>query len=355
MKMSAIRHAYWVRVCPGGFSAMSRFFYRALASKRIASLMNAIVGHYATIYMIHRPRPFDGAYEGVSPELLEECIFYAKAAGFEFASIDEVIEKARNKQKPDRPTLCFTLDDGYEDQLEQLVPILLKHQCKPTLFAIVDMVDGSDWPWDSKISAAIWNTKLKQLAFHFNHRVFELDFSEPNAKRASRRQLTRFGKSLPAAQLEQYVTALLSALDVEPSAQAPAEYKPSTWESLRKAEQEGLRIGSHACSHQVFAALSDAQIKQELQRAQDVLARELVNPSRVFCYPSGTLNDFSARHTELVKDMNLFIGAVTSMPGNISQQQIAQQPFLVKRHSFPASFDKFVRYSSWLEYIRSRI
>ncbi len=355
MKMSAIHRACWARVYPGGFDPMSRFFYRALASKRIAALMNIMVGHYATIYMIHRPRPRDGAYEGVSPELLEECIVYAKAAGFEFASIDEVIEKARNKQKPDRPTLCFTLDDGYEDQLEQLVPILLKHQCKPTLFTIVDMVDGIDWPWDSKISAAVWNTPQKQLAFDFNNHAFALDFSEPHARRASRRQLTRFGKSLPAAQLEQYVTALLSALDVEPHGPAPAEYKPSTWDSLRKAEQAGLRIGSHACSHRVFAALSDAQIQQELQRAQAVLARELVNPSRVFCYPSGTLNDFSLHHTQLVKDTQFFIGAVTSMPGNISQQQIAQQPFLVKRHSFPASFDKFVRYSSWLEYIRSRI
>lgn len=334
---------------------MSGFLYQTLTSKRIASLMNSIVGHYATIYMIHRPRTLDGAYEGVSPELLEECIVYAKNAGFEFASVDEVIERALNKQKPNRPTLCFTLDDGYQDQLDQLVPILLKHDCKPTLFTIVDMVDGVDWPWDSKISYAIWNTQQRQLSFRFNERLFELDFSGPDARRSSRRQLTRFGKSLPAEQLNHYVTELLAALDYEPTKQAPPAYKPSTWDSLRQAEQAGLRIGSHACSHCVFAALSDTQVKQELQRANDVLARELLNPSRVFCYPSGTLNDFSLHHTALVKNMDFFIGAVTSMPGNISQHQIAQNPFLVKRHSFPGSFEKFVRYSSWLEYIRSRI
>ncbi len=334
---------------------MSGLLYKALTSRRIAALMNSVVGHYATIYMIHRPRPLDGAYEGVSPALLEECIIYAKNAGFEFASVDDVIANALAKRKPNRPTLCFTLDDGYQDQLDQLVPVLLKHRCKPTLFAIVDMVDGNDWPWDSKLSYAIWNTPESQLQFRFNDTLFDLDFSQPDARRASRRRLTRFGKSLPAEQLASYVAALLTALRFEPSQAAPEAYKPSTWESLRAAEQDGLRIGSHACSHRVFAALTDNQVKHELQRANDLLTRELAAPSRVFCYPSGTLSDFSLRHTELVKETDFFVGAVTSMPGNINQAQIEQNPFLIKRHSFPASFEKFVRYSSWLEYIRSSI
>ena len=334
---------------------MGDIFHRALASRRIAALMNAMVGHYTTIYMLHRPRPLDGAYEGVSSELLEECILYAKNAGFEFASVDEVIEQALAKQKPTRPTLCFTLDDGYQDQLDQLVPVLLKHGCKPTLFTIVDMVDGVDWPWDSKISDAIWNSPLRELNIDVNQHAFKLDLSTAEAKRNSRRQLTRFGKILPASQLDDYVVALLQALNVNPHQPAPSSYQPSNWESLRRAEQAGLRIGSHACSHKVFSALSDAQITQELEWAHALLTRELVNPSRVFCYPSGASSDFSLHHTALVKATDFFMGAVTSIPGNISQTQIAQNPFLIKRHSFPASFEKFVRYSSWLEYIRSRI
>lgn len=333
---------------------MSSILKRTLASTRMTTLMNSIVGHYVTIYMIHRPRPLDGAYDGVLPELLEECIIYAKNAGFEFASIDEVLTNALAQRKPKRPTLCFTLDDGYQDQLDQLVPILLKHDCKPTLFAIIDMIDGVDWPWDSKLSYAIWNTREPHLDFHFNNTTFSLDFNQPTARRSARRQLTRFGKSLSAEQLNEYVSTLLAALKFDPETVTPSAYTPSTWKSLRQAEDAGLCIGSHACSHRVFAALSDTEVVQELQHANDKLAHELTNPSKVFCYPSGTLSDFSMHHTDLVKRME-FIGAVTSMPGNISQQYIKQNPFLVKRHSFPDSFEKFVRYSSWLEYIRSNI
>ncbi|HSC68118.1 MAG TPA: polysaccharide deacetylase family protein [Cellvibrio sp.] len=317
-------------------------------------MMNSIVGHYVTIYMIHRPRPLDGAYDGVLPELLEECIVYAKSAGFEFASIDEVLDNAILQRKPRRPTLCFTLDDGYQDQLDQLVPVLLKHECKPTLFAIIDMIDGRDWPWDSKLSYAIWNTQETHLDFHFNGTAFSLDFIHAAARRNARRQLTRFGKSLNAEQLNSYVAALLTALRFELNSPPPSAYTPTNWESLRQAEAAGLRIGSHACSHRVFAALSDEQVIQELHHASARLACELANPSQVFCYPSGTLTDFSLHHSDLVQQTG-FIGAVTSMPGNISQQHIRQNPFLVNRHSFPDSFEKFVRYSSWLEYIRSNI
>lgn len=326
-----------------------------LTSKRISDIMNSVVGHYVTIYMIHRPRPLDAAYEGVNPELLEACIIYAKEAGFEFVSIDDVINNALNGKKPARPTLCFTLDDGYQDQLDQLVPILLKHDCKPTLFAIVDMVDGLDWPWDSKLSNAIWRTTLQELTFHFNGNRFDLRLSLPNDRRNLRRQLTRFGKSLSADQLTAFTKALLVELGFSPDDAVPLAYKPSTWESLRQAEQAGLRIGSHACSHRVFSALTDDQVKLELKRAQTLLSEQLKNPSKVFCYPSGTFNDFSLHHTKLVKETNFFVGAVTSMPGNTNHRQIKNEPFLIKRHSFPNSLEKFVRYTSWLEYLRSSI
>lgn len=328
---------------------------QTLTSKRITGLMNSLVGHYVTIYMIHRPRPCDGAYEGVSPELLESCILYAKRAGFEFASIDEVIANALTKKKPNRPTVCFTLDDGYQDQLDQLVPILLNHNCKPTLFTIVDMIDGLDWPWDSKLSFAIWNTNKTELLFHFGQQQFHLNLTLPEDRRHARRQLIRFGKGLSADELVRYSQELLTALGFTPDDPVPPAYQPSTWDSLRQAEEAGLRIGSHACSHRVFTALSDEQVLAELERAHTLLARELKNPSSVFCYPSGTLKDFSLHHAKLVEETGLFIGAVTSMAGNTNHQQINKNPFLIKRHSFPDSVEKFIRYTSWIEYLRSKI
>ncbi|MCE3254057.1 MAG: hypothetical protein K0Q67_3077 [Cellvibrio sp.] len=167
---------------------MDTTLHRLLASSSINALMNSIVGHYVTIYMIHRPQPLDGAYEGLTPALLEECIVYAKNAGFEFASIDEILADAIAGRKPQRPTICFTLDDGYQDQLDQLVPVLLAHQCKPTLFTIVDMIDGIVWPWDARLSYATWTSTQTNANFQFNNVRFDLLLDQPAARIRSRRR-----------------------------------------------------------------------------------------------------------------------------------------------------------------------
>lgn len=333
---------------------MSRFLQSTLASPRVTRLMNLLVGHYVTIYMIHRPQPDNGAYEGLAPALLNDCLIYAKEAGFEFAYIDDLVADALAGNKRQRPTICFTLDDGYQDQVDQLVPVLLKHDAKPTLYTIVDMIDQIDWPWDAKLNYAVWNCAEPHVEFSFQGMSFQLDLTNPTARTHSRRQLTRFGKTLLSSVLIQFVQDALAALAIEIPTSAPSTYRPAIWESLRAAEQQGLRIGSHACTHQVFAALSDAQVSAELQRANVRLAQEIKNPSLVFCYPSGTNQDFFPRQAELIKAEG-FIAALTAIPGNMRLQHIQKNPLYIKRHSFPNSFEKFVRYSSWLEYIRSSI
>ena len=333
---------------------MGNFLQSALVSTPVTALMNRLVGHYATIYMIHRPQPDNGAYEGLSPALLDKCLEYATHNGFEFASIDDLVADALTGRKPRRPTLCFTLDDGYQDQVEQLVPVLLKHQAKPTLYVINDLIDQTDWPWDSKLSYALWQCRFNHLELPSQGERFQLDLSTPIARIQSRRQLTRFGKTLSSSALSQFVADAITALAVELPSQAPQAYQPATWDSLRAAEQQGLRIGAHACSHRVFSALSDDEIRTELTQSYQRLEQEVRHPSRVFCYPSGTAQDFLPRQINLVEQAG-FIAALTSIPGNIRMQHIKQAPFQIKRHSFPNRFETFVRYSSWLEYIRSSI
>lgn len=333
---------------------MSHLLLRSLTARPIRSLMNALLGHYVTIYMIHRPATGDGAYEGLSPELLEKAIVYAQENGFEFAALDDLISDALAGRTRTRPTLCFTLDDGYQDQLDILVPVLLKHQCQPTLFVLVDMIDNLEWPWDSQLAYALWTAPAQTLAVTCGEQSLQLDLNTRESRKLARRQLTRLGKTLPATQLIAFKENIIAQLQLEVPATAPASYQPATWDSLREAEAAGLRIGSHACSHQVFTALSTDEITAELARAKQRLTQELINPSQVFCYPSGTVRDFLPEHFPLVRNAG-HNAAVTSIPGNTNQRAIQSNPYAIHRHSFPANLEKFIRYSSWLEYIRSRL
>src|SRR6187402_1686971 len=130
---------------------MDKLLTHVLGFKPLNKFINKLLGHYVTIFMIHRSVAKDDSYQGLSPELLEQCLIYAKNNNYHFASLDEVVHNAMNDIQPERPTLCFTLDDGFDDQVKELVPILLKYGAKPTIFVLSNFVDGLDWPWDSRL------------------------------------------------------------------------------------------------------------------------------------------------------------------------------------------------------------
>lgn len=328
------------------------FLLKACTAPSVSQLMRFLLGQFVTIYMLHRPKSPNGAYEGVNPEFLEQAIHYAKNAGFHFASIDELVSDALAGKQQQHPTLCFTLDDGYQDQLDRLVPVLLKHDCKPTLFVITDMINAKDWPWDAKLAYALWNTSDPVLDIILDNRAqrFLLDTAENRI--ATRRKLTTYAKRLSSDKLAEFLSLILPALNIDLS-RPPPEYQPASWDSLRTAEENGLKIGSHGCSHRVFSALDNEQILFELDKAKTLLAQNISNPSRVFCYPSGKATDFLDGHKHLLAKEG-YIGALNSIAGNPSFSSIQANPFNIHRHSFPGNLNTFIRYSSWLEYLRSK-
>lgn len=314
--------------------------------------MGCLLGQFVTIYMMHRPKATDGAYEGTNPELLELYIKQAQKRGFHFASVEEVVSDALSGKKQRHPTLSFTLDDGYQDQLDVLVPVLLQYNCKPTIFVITDMIDTNEWPWDAKLAYGIWNTPVTQLEVQMNSAFEKIRLDTPIHRISARRQLTTYAKRLPENQLEKFLDTILPQLKIDFSS-PPREYQPASWKSLQVAEAKGLHVGSHGCSHRVFNSLTDDQIIVELDRAKHTLAEHIKNPSRIFCYPSGKITDFSNKHSTLLKNAG-YIGSLSSIPGNPNYRMIQSNPFSICRHSIPNNLGTFIRYASWLEYLRSK-
>ena len=304
--------------------------------------------------MIHRSVAKDGSYQGLSPALLEQCLIYAKNNNYHFASLDEVVHNALNNIKPDRPTLCFTLDDGFDDQVQELVPVLLKYGAKPTIFVLTNFVDGVDWPWDSRLSHIVWNTQRPSGIMSYKGKIFELNFESIEHKLKTRRALVKYAKNLSSQELDGFIEAVSKELNVSTPATATDIYKPTSWDALRHYESLGLNIGSHACSHRVFSSLTMEEVENELIHAKARLSAEIKSPSQVFCYPSGTAHDYSAKHADLVKKLG-YVAAVSANPSNTTNSLIKQDLYNIRRHGFPMSFSRFVRYASWFEAMRGRL
>lgn len=334
---------------------MKKALLQMMTCKTMDRLMTKIVGPSVTIYTLHRPTSADNSFSGIDEQLLEQCLQYAVARDYAFASIDEVVKAAMSGQALTRPTLCFTLDDGYADQVERLVPVLLKYQAKPTLFTITDFVDQQDWPWDAKLAYLIWQTPKSELTIKSRGEVLTVDCSTPNARVQTRRTLSRYAKTLSYTGLIDFLTTLAHECELIIPAQAPAPYTATTWQELRRYTAQGLHVGAHTRSHYVLSSLKDEQALLELNHSRARIHAEIVHPSQVFCYPSGTAGDFSpTRDTKLVEQVG-FTAAVTTISKPTDYAAIRAQPFLIDRIGFPETLERFIRYSSWIEVLRSRL
>lgn len=333
---------------------MNHLLLQAMTSKYVDRWMTKLLGPFVTIYTLHRPSPANRSFHGIDEELLDRSLQFAVERGYCFASIDELVEAAVKRQELTHPTLCFTLDDGYADQLTRLVPVLLKYQAKPTLFTITDFVDRVDWPWDAKVSYITWNTRQTHFTLKSNGVSLELNCSSAGHRVNTRRTLSRHAKTLNRQALNDFLEQLQRVCDVVIPEQAPEEYAPASWKSLREYEAQGLRIGAHSRSHLVLSALSDEEILQELTYSKNRVETELTNPSRVFCYPSGTARDFSVAHPRLVEQVG-FSSAITTISKPTNLHLIRNNLYQIDRIGFPETFDKFVRYSSWIEVLRNKL
>lgn len=333
---------------------MSNLLMQVMTNKYVDHLMKKLFGPFVTIYTLHRPTPINQSFHGVDERLLERCLQFTTKRGYCFASIDELVDAAILGKKLQQPTLCFTLDDGYADQLARLIPVLLKYQAKPTLFTITDFVDQVDWPWDAKISYVMWNTRITHGTLVSEQKSLVLNCTTPQMRVATRRILAQHAKTLSKQNLQIFLLELEKICAVELPEKAPENYIPATWEVLRHYEQQGLRVGAHSRSHHVLSALSDEQVVQELAYSKARVEAELENPSKVFCYPSGTVKDFSSIHPRLVESAG-FSSAITTISKPTNLRTIRKDLYQIDRIGFPETFDKFVRYSSWIEVLRNKL
>lgn len=333
---------------------MDKFIANLVSISPLSTVAHKLLGHYVTVFMLHRPTPHNKIYNGTCPELLKKCLDYARQKNFEFATIDEVVTMALANKKPKRPTICFTMDDGYLDQLEVLTPVLLKYDAKPTIFVLSDFSDNKDWPWDAKIIYLSQNTSVPKIDLSFNDIRLDLDFSDQAVRIKSRRILTTLAKHLPDQQQDTLIKLLQEKLQLSLPPLAPAEFAPADWQSLRHYHTQGLNVGAHGRTHKVFNTLTDDKVFEELTIAKKRLCAEIPEASNVFCYSSGTDADYSAKHCPIVAQAG-YSAAVSAKPGNTSLAAIKKDLFNIKRHSFPAKYEQFVRYASWFELIRSNL
>ena len=122
-----------------------------------------------TVYMLHRVCPHNlvGLYPNenlkVSHEFLERFII-KKRKRYDFISLDSLAEIIHSGIKPKRPFICFTLDDGYKDNLEYAAPIFEKHKVPYAIYVTTCFPDRTAFLWWFILEDIILNNSSIKLS-----------------------------------------------------------------------------------------------------------------------------------------------------------------------------------------------
>lgn len=229
-------------------------------------------------------------------------------------SLPEAIEWLHRREGaiPNRPAgglAVITFDDGYRDNLTNLLPVLQSAEAPATIFVATEPIVEGGYLWFDRARSALQQATDAELA------ALRLEWLQAAREAPDRRHLreavlNHLKRSAPA-QRREHLADLLAAL---PAARPEPEQQMMTPAELRSlAADPHVTIGAHTHSHQILACCDLEQAAAEMDRNLQALQELTGTVPTCFAYPNGRAGDFSAATAQVLRDRGI-TAAVTTLP-----------------------------------------
>lgn len=197
-------------------------------------------------------------------------------------------------ERPARPFLAITFDDGQRDNALHAAPVLERFGLRGSFYVPVQALEDNETLWHDRLGYAA--AKLLRTDHVAAAQVlFELGVADRGNVAATVQDLVERAKALEPHRRDAFVAAAERAAGGNAR---PAWDGMMTWDQLRTLVQRGHEVGSHSMSHALLPQLDDAALTYEVAQSRRVLEDRLGCPVETFCYPNG---DVDARVLRAVK------------------------------------------------------
>lgn len=226
---------------------------------------------------------------------------------FRVLPLEDAVNRLRDGVLPSR-AVAITFDDGYSDNEDIALPILLKYGMEATFLIASGFLDGGRM-WNDTVIEAVRRSRDDVLDLEdLGHGRYELQTLE--ARRRCVVDLLMRLKYLP----EEARTRHVQQIAARDPARLPDDLMMTTTQ-LRRLSAAGMTVGGHTVSHPILSSLSDAAAEREIRLGKQVLEERLQREVRLFAYPNGKPGrDFAARHVAMAKRAGFAI-ALSTEPG----------------------------------------
>ncbi len=228
-------------------------------------------------------------------------------ANFEVLPLAEAANALARQRLPKR-ALSITFDDGYADNYEVALPILLRLGLPATFFVATGFLDGGCMFNDVVIEALRVapgpHLDLDDLGLGC-HPVG----SDEQRTRAIERILVRLKYFEPERRRR-----VAGEVAHRAGSRTPTDLM-MTSEQVRALSAAGMEIGAHTVTHPILAEVPLARARHEMEASRARLEQITGAPVRLFAYPNGSpRRDYYAEHAALARELG-FDAAVSTAWG----------------------------------------
>ena len=223
----------------------------------------------------------------------------------DFVSLDEVYERVCNPLKRKRPFICFTLDDGFRDNLTEGLPFFEKNGIPFAVFlttAFVNRHPAFNYPF-------IMERMIKdndELIVEGQKYYCKSD----EEKNATFVQLKKVVLQHSYVGFEEWFERVFA--QYINSHNSNREDLTLTWKEVQEMTASSLcTIGSHTMTHCRLSNLSEGELEYELGESKRQIEENLGKPCDYISYPFGWTTDVNEDVFKMVQKAGYKMGLVS--------------------------------------------
>ncbi len=311
----------------------------------VRAMLMPILGSRCCVFVLHRKQSAETLGVGHDLGYISHVVHSLHDLGCDFVSVRDILTQTVDRGLS-RPRVAITIDDGYHDQ-GLIAETLVALGVRPTMFVLTDLASGRDWPWDAKIAWLVQESARSKLEINSRDCRLAISLVSSDERRKGIRAVRDIGKSIPAAQLPEFLQAVSDACGVEVPETPPPGYRPLDWDQINRLAQLGVDFGTHGRSHRVMSTLSDQDAENEIIGSWRELSAHVSSAIPVMAWPTGRLGDFGERDMAIAQRAGL-LGAFAVVGGYCNPAGPGGR-FGLQRFGMPDDEGTVLRYASGVE------
>lgn len=237
--------------------------------------------------------PYYAPVASATPDALEAELVTLRRT-HRVIGVEEAADLADRGFPTKEPLALVTFDDGYRDNFEAALPVLISQSIPAAFFLPTAFISTPRLPWWDHIAYVINTTSVPLLRLDWP-RALDVDL-ERIPRRDAIALIVQMYLAHHVSDEPRFREALEARAGVEVDEEILGRSLFMSWDEARSLTAAGMSIGSHGHSHRALSGLSEDEQRADLVESKRILQHELGRDVIALAYPygwPGTYNDIT--------------------------------------------------------------